>query len=347
MNRLAGFACGFVALLVTCWVRAEDSPSPPAAPAAPSLLETGTGRNMRLHLMEGSVVSGKLSIDAIAVQTEFGRLDVPVSSILSFTPGLDSHPQERKKISRLILQLGSNAAAEREAARKALSDLGHSIQTELARYANDEDTERRTQIQQLLTELEEADADEDADPAALRPWIAPDSIETTQFTLVGRIIPESFRVETQFGALQVSMGDIRRAEREADLKPEIRKSVNVSGAHLAHSNALATGVRVNRGDKVSLVAEGKIVMSPWGNNAFSTPDGSETFQWFVPNHIPGGCLVARIGNGGRIMKIGSKQSFTATRSGVLYLGIAMNAQFASGEFNFPGEYKVRIRVNPR
>ena len=61
---------------------------------------------MRLHLMEGSVVSGKLSTEAVTIETAFGKLEVPVANIVSFTPGLDSHPEERKKIGRLIQQLG-------------------------------------------------------------------------------------------------------------------------------------------------------------------------------------------------------------------------------------------------
>src|SRR6185312_3664736 len=106
-------------------------------------------------------------------------------------------------------------------------------------------------------------------------------------------------------------------------------------------------VRINRGDKVSVTAEGKLVMSPWGNNMFSSPDGAEQYQWFVPNQIPGGALVARIGAAGKVFKVGSKHSFTAQRSGTIYFGIAMNPQFASQDFNFPGEYNVKLRVNAK
>src|SRR5262245_19451453 len=112
-----------------------------ATTAATSPANAPATSGMRLHLMEGSVVTGRLSIDALAVETDFGKLDVPVASIVSFTPGLDSHPVERRKITRLIQQLGSNAAAEREAAQKALSETARLIQHELARYASDEDLE--------------------------------------------------------------------------------------------------------------------------------------------------------------------------------------------------------------
>jgi hypothetical protein len=328
-----------------------DEPATPAPPAPPEnrAAESPRGpRALRLHLMEGSVVSGKLSIDVITVETPFGKLDVPVANIVSFTPGLDSHPEERKRIGRLIQQLGSNAAAEREAAQRALTDLGAQVQTELHRFTADEDVERKTRVQKILAELEEAEGDDgDGESAAARPWVAQDTVETNLFTVVGRISPQMFTVETQFGPLQVSIRDIRRGERESDQKPEIRKTISVTGANLVQLNMLSSGVRINRGDKVSLTADGKLMMSPWGNNAFSGPEGSEQFQWYIPNQIPGGALVARIGASGKFFKVGSKNSFTATRSGVLQLGIAMNPQFATADYTYPGEYSVKVRVSPR
>ena len=76
--------------------------------------------------MEGSVVSGTLSVEAITVKTAFGTLQVPVEHVVSFTPGLDSHPQLQKRIGRLIQQLGSNDAAE--------ADVGARVQALCARF---------------------------------------------------------------------------------------------------------------------------------------------------------------------------------------------------------------------
>jgi hypothetical protein len=154
-------------------------------------------------------------------------------------------------------------------------------------------------------------------------------------------------LQTQFGPLKVAISDIRRGERETEQKPEIRKQIAVRGENLIQLNMVATGVRLNRGDKLQITADGKLTMSPWGNNSFSTPDGSEQFQWYVPNQIPGGALVGRIGAAGKFFKVGSKHSQTVTKAGVLYLGIAMNPQFASQDYNFPGQYDVKLRVNAK
>src|SRR5579872_310036 len=238
-------------LLLTAALLADEPASPPAtAPVANTGARSGAAQNggsrtMRLHLMEGSVVTGKLSTDTVTVETAFGKLEVPVANIVSFTPGLDSHPEEGKRIGRLIQQLGSNGAAERDAAQRTLTDMGKSIQPELARYAADDDTERRTRIQKILAELEEAEDEDDLEPLAAKPWLAQDSVETTLFTVVGRISPQTFDVQTQFGPLKVAIGDIRRGERELDLKPEIRKTIGVTGENLIQLNMQTSGVRVS------------------------------------------------------------------------------------------------------
>src|SRR5947207_7302743 len=139
-------------LLFTAALLADEPVAPPplAAGARSAPAEVSSSRLMRLHLMEGSVVAGRLSTETVTVDTAFGKLEFPVANIVSFTPGLDSHPEERKKIGRLIQQLGSNNAGERDAAQRSLADMGKTIQTELSRYVMDEDTERRTRIQKIL-----------------------------------------------------------------------------------------------------------------------------------------------------------------------------------------------------
>jgi hypothetical protein len=319
--------------------KAQEQPAQPAPAAAAE--DDGT---IRMHLMEGSVVSGKLTVAEITVDTEFGTLKIPVSSIVSFTPGLDSHPEQRKAIGRLILQLGANNVKDRDAAQKALTDMGRSIRAELERFASDDDPERKKRVGEILQAIEELEADaseEDQEPLL----IAQDSVATPLFTVVGRISPQKFEMQTQFGSLEVALGDIRRAERETTGKPEVRKSVDVTGNHLAGINYLNTGIKVSRGDVIQITAEGSIIMSPWGNNVQSTPEGSPQWQWYIPSKIPGGALCGRIGTSGEEFKVGSKLTMTAKKSGVLHLGFAMAAQFAGQGYQFPGQYNVKIRVN--
>jgi hypothetical protein len=298
-----------------------------------------------LRLMEGSVVSGVLSIEAITVETAFGTLVVPIENVVSFTPGLDRHPEQRQHVARLIQELGSHAAAERDAAQRALADIGPPIRAELERYKDDSDAERRSRVRAILGEFDELD-EADWEGTGQAAWIAEDTVETDRFTVIGSISPTTFDVRTKFGLLTVRLSDIRRAEREVAGKPEVRKSVELSAANFIQLSPLSTGVRVSRGDEVTIKAEGAIEMTPWGNGVRSTPDGGGNFDWYLPGQIPGGMLVARIGNGGEVLKVGSESTFTAKTSGILYLAIAMNSNYISQGYNFPGQYAAKIQVTP-
>ncbi len=304
---------------------------------------------VRVHLMEGSVVSGQLSVKSITVNTDFGKLVIPIDRILSLTPGLQSHPKDQKKIGRLVQQLGSNNARERDKAERDLTDFGISIMPFLKKYAKDPDTERRTRIHKILLELREIADDEEENGVSKKTprLVVKDIVVTDQFTVVGEVTPKSFQVKTKFGPLMVALSDIRNVEREIQSrKEEFRKKISVPGASIIQVAAKSTGIRLRRGDKISFSATGRIVMSPWGSSSFSTPDGGQKYQWYVQNQIPGGCLVGRIGSNGTVFKIGSKASLTAKSSGILYLAIGMTNSYARG-YSYPGQYDVKVRVIPQ
>ena len=77
----------------------------------------------------------------------------------------------------------------------------------------------------------------------------------------------------------------------------------------------------------------------------SSPDGAQNYGWYIPNQIPAGALVGRIGNSGTIFKVGSKATITADKSGVLNLAIGMEPNYSNQAF--PGEYHTKIHVEKK
>jgi hypothetical protein len=61
--------------------------------------------------MDGSVITGSLGVKEISIDTEFGKLSVPVGRIQSLTPGLESHTDFQKKVADLIEKLGAGRGA--------------------------------------------------------------------------------------------------------------------------------------------------------------------------------------------------------------------------------------------
>ncbi len=316
----------------------EDA-RPPAEPVDP--------RQIRLHLMDGSIITGELSVDDIKVQTEFGLLTVPVERIRSFTPGLDSYPQIAAQIAGLVENLGSDDYPAREQAHKDLSRMGVKILRSLEPYRNDDNAERKRHVLEVIKELEELLAEEaEFDEPTEKPWIHGDTLVTDQFTIVGKIVQDTFQVSSKYGSLNVMLADVQMADKAGGAKQPIQKRLTVEGAHLAQKSFKSSGIRVERGDKIEVQADGQIIMTPWGEEYMSSPDGGEMYGWYA-NQILAGALVAKIGNSGPVIKIGSRSTFVAKASGVLQFAIGMSPDFANEGYAFPGQYNLRIKVEPQ
>ena len=104
-------------------------PKPAAIPAA----KEADPEVLKIHLMDGSQMGGKLAAHELDVDTAFGKLTIPVAAIVSLTPGLGSHPQVGQSLNELIEKFGSPVFSEREGRRNALVAMGSSIRLKLAR----------------------------------------------------------------------------------------------------------------------------------------------------------------------------------------------------------------------
>jgi len=306
-------------------------------------------RYLKLHLFDGSILTGDLSIAEITVETQFGKLIVPVDKIRSFSPGLDSFPELSAKIVDQIKSLGSDDYKTREQAHKDLSAMGMKVQKELEKFAADENVELKRHVGEILKELEEAAEEQGDDEEAVveQPWIRQDTVVTSDFTVVGKVTPAEFKVSSKYGDLHVKLADVRRAEREVGAKESFRKSVTVQGENLAQRSFKSTGIRVQAGDRITIKAEGSITMTPWGSNASSGPDGAPNYGWYVPNQIAGGALVGRIGEKGTMFKVGKQFTVVAKSSGVLQLAIGMQGDYSGDGYQFPGEYRVKLKIDPK
>ncbi|MEM1356233.1 MAG: hypothetical protein AAGC44_11175 [Planctomycetota bacterium] len=310
-----------------------DQPAPP-----------GT---MRFYLMDGSVLTGTLAVDTIPIKTEFGDLVVPIESIERFAPGLQSHPELQAKIAALIEQLAHRDAGRRDAAQSQLVGFGPGLIEELRGYLGTDDAEQKLRLEAVLEALYEQQMDpmsEIGDNNQPKPSLVRlDEIETQSFTMAGQITQEAFQIQSKFGKLDVALGDIMSAQKLTTSVPEVRRSLEVSGRDFAGINYKNTGIRINRGDRVVIQADGQITMSPWGRNTVTGPDGMPQNGNYAGN-IPMGALCGKIGDGGDEMLIGSRSNFVAQRAGTLYLGFAMQSNWTNQ--NFPGKFNVRVRVVP-
>jgi len=298
---------------------------------------------VKVYMLDGSIITGKINLKEFLVETSYGLLKVPVADVLKITPGLDSHPEVAANMAALVDKLGSTEFNERETAQKELTNMGPTIRSELAKFAKDPDAERRNRVQAILAEIDQAT---DEDSGKNESWVRGDTLTTPTFAIVGTIQPRTFEMISSYGTLTIKLPEVRALSRNiAAARPETTKTVEVQGAHNANNNPLTTTIKVEKGDQITFSAEGSITLSPWGNRAISSPEGAANYGWFIPGQIPMGALVGRIGKDGQFFKIGNKLTMTADRAGVLCFGVGIQADFAGN--NFPGSYKVKVKIKPK
>lgn len=300
----------------------------------------------QLHLQDGSIIGGDIKTESIDVSTAYGVLNVPISRVVKIYPGINSRPEFRDKIAQLVEELGGPNSTGRDAAQKELVNMGVVIRNVLNQLGNDGNAERKKRMAEIQASFEEEiETMEEEFLDVDRPVSFDDMVVTPDFSIVGEIQQKQFFVKSKFGDLKVNLGDIVLADRKIDRnRPAVRRSVSVPARAFFQTKPQSTGIRVNKGDKISIRASGVV---QWTNfSSSSSPEGvTNRSQW---NGINSGKLTARIGSDNRrCVQIGSSGEFVAKSSGVLYLGIAMRDSYATNSgYNWTGEYKAKVVVLP-
>ncbi len=299
---------------------------------------------IRFHMWDGSIVAGMVTMDVISIQTEFGVLEVPVSRIQKLFPGLNSFPELDKKIKTLIAQLSDKDFAMRETAHRELTNMGLQIREQLQDVNSDGSAEQKKRLSEIRQAIEEEFEDaEDNGEASERALIRGDSIDTPEFNIVGKILEETFTVNSKFGQLTVELSDVKMADRPVkEKKLATKKTVKIASDAFFQRTPVNTRIRVTKGDKISIKADGVVQWTNWSTS--STPDGLANQGQF--QGILSGTLCARIGSSGKIFKIGKEHTGVLKESGTLYLGIAIQDSYVQQNYRWTGNYNAKIRVTP-
>ena len=308
-------------------------------PASPSQDEAKVAQ---LVMEDGSVLMGEILLDNLTVKTRYGELTIPVQDIRGLRPGFDSKTDLRGKIKSLVETLGDGTLESRDAAEKKILAMGLRVRGELRRYSNDPDVERKARLTRILAAFEELEAEsEDETPAPVLP--SEDELISASFTMRGDIQPKKFNVKTKYGKVMVELDHLRELiRREGGRVAE--KKIEVNSANFCALEAKESGLAVEKGERISIRADGTLTMTPWGGNVTSSPDGCpQTGGSDQGPQIMSGALMMRIGKNGKWIKVGSKASLRATASGTLQFGIAIHPQYMRGHA-YPGEYTIKIKV---
>lgn len=301
-------------------------------------------------MMEGTKAYGKLETEKIKIKTVYGELEVPVKDIVSLVPGLKNHPDYLRRIHQLIDELSHSNFKKREEAQKDLSAIGPEIkkllEERLKKIDDDEfDAELKTRISNLIEEFDEMDSD--GMDEGLESLIQEDRVITESFVIVGNVLTKSYKFKTKMGNLSFNLTDLKKMILQKKKEGEIiSKVITVEGTNFHVKNIKNTNIMVHKGDVIQILASGEITLSPWGNNYKSTPDGNLKAGLLNGTTFKYGMLVCQVRDG-PYFPVGSKARIIAPRSGKIKLGIVMFSKYTNGNYKFPGNYRVKVVVQPK
>jgi hypothetical protein len=302
----------------------------------------------------GSLVKMALLAENIDIDTEYGKLSVPVRDVRRIEFGLRLPEGADKKIETAVKQLASTEYKEREGAVRELVAQGIYAYPALLQAARKGEPEVAKRAQDAIAKIK---AHVPAKEFRLGP---DDKILTPRFTIVGRITTGSLRAKSEyFGDVDLALATLRHVR----LLVETRDTeVVIDAAKYALPNQwLDTGIMLESTANLTIIAGGEIELRPTAPGTYvcgprgfgRAPAAPGGFAPAAAKKMKGGgvwvdgpiraypgTLIGRVGENGETFVIGDRFDGPPEREGKLYLQI-MSSPYDNGA---TGSYQVKVLV---
>lgn len=304
---------------------------------------------LRIELWEGTKIVGKIQVDTIRLVTDFGALDIPINRIRNIYPGFNSYPKLKEELEGLVTKLGDKDFDVREAAQQELANRGLLVENFLSEslYQETLNAEQKKRLSEVVKQMQtyREELEYDGEQPEQRALVNEDVIVTDQFSVLGKIELAQFEFQTRFGELKVSLQDIKQGDRDLiPTREQVRRIMSVKADAFFQRKPYSTGIRVKKGDKISMTASGTVNWTNWSR--VSGPEGLSNYGNY--QGVSAGGLAARIGSSGKLIKVGDRATFVAQSSGMLYLGVAMTDNYANqSSYRWSGNFRVRFKMQPK
>jgi hypothetical protein len=299
----------------------------------------------------GSLVRLTLVQEKIDIETQYGKLSVPLTDVRRIEFGLHMPEGMDKKVGSAIQQLGSGDFKEREGAVRELVALGVHAYPAVLKATKSPDLEVAKRALDAATRIR-------AKVAAKELGLgADDRVVTAKFIIVGRILTRAIKARTEyFGDAQLSLPQLRHLRVLVDSKDG---NVIIDAGKYANANEwLDTNVMVDATSMLIIAASGQIDLRPQepgtilcgpqgygpaaggGFNAGGPGGkGKNKGGGFAPaSRVYPGVLLGRIGDDGEIFVIGERYEGMPDRQGKLFLNINPSRYDTTST----GTYQVRV-----
>jgi hypothetical protein len=293
-------------------------------------------REAEVKFTDGSTVRVLMMQETIEVVTKYGKLVVPTNEVRKIDFGMHIAPEIARRIDDAIAKLGSDTFNLREEAGKELVSLGPQAYPALKNAARSKDIEVAARAKTLIEKIKEKFA---AGQLRIR---EEDVIQTSEFTMSGRISSPAIKVRTAyFGDLEVKIGQLRNIRWTAGVSEGAEVVVDATKFGGQDAVWMDTGVTVDTENPLQITAAGQVNLREGvgGNRFMSGPNGRAEYmnQGNGIAHAPG-ALIGKIGENGNIFVVGEKYDSTPMSEGKLFLQIVQNPWGNQSS----GSYKVKV-----
>lgn len=301
-----------------------------------------------LTLKDGNIVTGTTKVSKVLLETDYGKLDIPIKNVSSITLGIHPDNSLKNTIVNLAKQLQSTVEEERKKAYDQLVNLkiGAIPVMEEVLYSETEETAIHYDYT-LTTALSELKAIHNVGNT----YSTKDVITIDyEYSMGGKYDFSNVSLKTEYGDLtipreKIDKIDILYIDGSADSKTfKLMASTHISSNQ--NGGWLKTGIVVKPGQTISITASGEVGLASLSNNAYK-PDGSvknstsDSFNNGSTSASPSyGNVVFKIGDSGTVIKAGAKYNGKASSTGMLYISIYETVYNASNT----GFYVANIAV---
>jgi hypothetical protein len=286
---------------------------------------------LKIELRNGDIVSGKSSMNNITLNTQYGKLQIPIQNVHEIIVGVTPDNKNKNSYIKLIKQL---AAGSEELAQKSFDELLKSpigAIPVIEEFINSEESFNLN----FLPGLSPFDVVNSLKGLYNIENYNTEDVLTIDFKYsIGGIYDfKNINLKTEYGNLTIDKEKIFKIEIfyfDANNKNSTFKliaSKHISGN--PNGGWLNTGIFVKAGQKITIKSSGTITLASLSNNQY-TPDGKSGdnftdenlgYEEISSNYPTYGNVVFKVGDNGEILKAGSNYTGIVKETGILYLSI--------------------------
>lgn len=311
-------------------------------------LSAQTKVEFTLNLKDGNIVTGTTKTSTVVLETDYGKLTIPIKNVSSIILGIHPDNSLKKSITDLSKQLLSSVEDDRKKAYEQLIVMkigAIPVMEEVLYSSSEETTHFDYTLSNAISELK-------AIYNVSNDYSTKDIITIDyEYNMGGKYAFDKISLKTEYGDLTIPREKIDKIDvLYTDASTDSKSFKLLASTHISSNNNggwLKTGIMVKNGQTISISANGEVTLASLSNNKYK-PDGSvknNNEEDYSGNSSTStspvyGNVVFKIGDNGTTIKAGAKYTGKATSTGMLYLSIYETVYNASNS----GFYVTNVSV---